>query len=98
MNLDPASTAHLSNNSLAIVLMLVLYSDVTNTINKQEFTTKVGWFKDYRTWDKYWKELVDGSILAQLDKHHWMISPYQCYSSGINHKLQLEKWDILCSN
>ena len=90
---DPNSTAHLSNTACALIPMLCFHIDLDNVVNKKEFTKKVGWYKDYRTWDKYWKELVRGDVLVQLDKKTWMVSPHQLYSGGVHQSGLIIRWN-----
>ena len=86
-NKDLSRTAH------ALVLPLILLSNKNNEIDKKAFTRAVDWIKDYRTWNKYWAELVDKSVLIQVNRDIWMVSPHECYSDGISHNELINKWN-----
>jgi len=83
----------LSRTACALLLPLTLLSNKNNEVNKYKFIQAVNWIKDYRTWDKYWKELEDNHILIQLDKTVWMVCPDICYSDGISHTDLIHKWN-----
>ena len=86
-NKDLSRTAH------ALVLPLILLSNKNNEIDKKVFIKAVNWIKDYRTWNKYWAELVDKSVLIQVNRDIWMVSPHECYSDGISHNELINKWN-----
>ena len=86
-NKDLSRTAH------ALVLPLILLSNKNNEIGKKAFTKFVGWINDYRTWNKYWTELVDKGVLIQVDKDIWMVSPHDCYTDGVSHSTLINKWN-----
>lgn len=83
----------LSRTAQAILLPLILLANKDNEINKKTFIKKIDWISDYRTWDKYWKELEDRGILIRIDKKIWMVSPHECYSDGACHSTLLHKWN-----
>ena len=83
----------LSRTAHALVLPLILLSNKNNEIGKKAFTKFVGWINDYRTWNKYWKELVDKGVLIQVDKDIWMVSPHECYADGVSHTTLIHKWN-----
>ena len=83
----------LSRTAQAILLPLILLANKDNEINKKTFTKKIDWISDYRTWDKYWKELENKGVLIQLDKKIWMVSPHECYSDGACHSTLIHKWN-----
>jgi len=93
INTDMAASNKLSRTAYALLLPLALLSDKNNEINKKTFTKTVSWITDYRTWDKYWTELVDKSILVRLDKNKWMVSPHECYADGASHTTLINKWN-----
>jgi len=84
---------NLSRTAHAILLPLMLLSNKNNEINKRSFTKTVSWISDYRTWNKYWKELEDKGILTQLDKSTWMVSPHECYTDAASHTALITKWN-----
>ena len=81
----------LSRTAHALVLPLILLSNKNNEIGKKAFTKFVGWINDYRTWNKYWTELVDKGVLIQVDKDIWMVSPHECYADGVSHTTLIHK-------
>ncbi len=83
----------LSRTAHALVLPLMLLSNRNNEIGKKAFTKFVGWINDYRTWNKYWTELVDKDVLTQVDKDIWMVSPHECYADGVSHTTLIHKWN-----
>ena len=83
----------LSRTAHALVLPLILLSNKNNEIGKKAFTKFVGWINDYRTWNKYWTELVDKGVLIQVDKDIWMVSPHECYADGVSHTTLIHKWN-----
>ena len=83
----------LSRTAHALVLPLMLLSNKNNEIGKKAFTKFVGWINDYRTWNKYWTELVDKGVLIQVDKDIWMVSPHECYADGVSHTTLIHKWN-----
>ncbi len=83
----------LSRTAHALVLPLILLSNKNNEIGKKAFTKFVGWINDYRTWNKYWAELVDKGVLIQVDKDIWMVSPHECYADGVSHTTLIHKWN-----
>ena len=83
----------LSRTAHALVLPLILLSNKNNEIGKKAFTKFVGWINDYRTWNKYWAELVDKGVLIQVDKDTWMVSPHQSYADGVSHTTLIHKWN-----
>ena len=93
INLETAGENKLSGTACALLLPLTLLSNKDNEINKKTFTRIVSWIKDYRTWNKYWKELEDNNILVRLDKNTWMVSPYECYSDEMTHTTLIHKWN-----
>tara|TARA_B100001245_G_C22872867_1_gene419735 strand:- start:758 stop:1072 length:315 start_codon:yes stop_codon:yes gene_type:complete len=93
INTDIAINNKLSRTAHALVLPLMLLSNQNNEINKIDFTKMVGWITDYRTWDKYWKELVSKGVLVRLGKDKWMVSPHECYTDGTSHTILINKWN-----
>lgn len=93
INTDPALKKSLSRIAYALLLPLILLSNKNNEINKKRFMKAVGWINDYRTWNKYWKELVDKDVLIRLDKRLWMLSPHECYADGVSQDVLIHKWD-----
>ena len=83
----------LSRTAHALVLPLILLSNKNNEIGKKAFTKFVGWINDYRTWNKYWTELVDKGVIIQVDKDIWMVSPHECYADGVSHTTLIHKWN-----
>ena len=83
----------LSRTAHALVLPLILLSNKNNEIGKKAFTKFVGWINDYRTWNKYWTELVDKGVLIQVDNDIWMVSPHECYADGVSHTTLIHKWN-----
>ena len=82
----------------ALILPLYLACNKKNEIIKNKFIQDTGQWKDYRTWKKYWKILVDGEIIAQVDKKVWMISPYECYHKTASQNALITKWNKIRSN
>ena len=68
-------------------------SNKNNEIDKKDFIEVVSWIKDYRTWNKYWTELVEKGVLIQVDKDIWMVSPHECYADGASHTTLINKWN-----
>lgn len=93
INTDPLSKDRLSHTACALILPLVVLANSDNEINKKSFIARVGWITDYRTWNKYWAELVDNAVLVQIDKRMWMVSPHECYAEGISHNALIIKWN-----
>ena len=93
INLETAGESTLSRTACALLLPLTLLSNKNNEINKKAFIRAVDWIKDYRTWNKYWAELVEKSVLIQVDRDIWMVSPHECYSDGISHNELINKWN-----
>ena len=93
INLETAGESTLSRTACALLLPLTLLSNKDNEIDKKAFIRIVSWIKDYRTWNKYWTELVEKGVLIQIDKDIWMISPHECYADGASHTTLLNKWN-----
>jgi len=93
INLETAGEGTLSRTAHALLLPLILLSNENNEIDKKSFTKFVGWINDYRTWEKYWAELVDNGVLIQVDKDIWMVSPHDCYTDGVSHSTLINKWN-----
>ncbi len=93
--IDIAVSSGLSRTAQALMLPLTLLSNKNNEINKKAFTKFVDWIDDYRTWNKYWTELVKNGILIQVDKDTWMVSPHECYTDGVSHITLINKWKEL---
>ena len=93
INLETAGEGTLSRTAHALLLPLILLSNENNEIDKKSFTKFVGWINDYRTWEKYWMELVDNGVLIQVDKDIWMVSPHDCYTDGVSHSTLINKWN-----
>ena len=93
INTDIAINDKLSRTAQALMLPLILFSNKNNEIDKKAFTKFVGWINDYRTWEKYWAELVDKGVLIQVDKDIWMVSPHECYTDGASHTTLINKWN-----
>ena len=93
INLETAGEGTLSRTAHALLLPLILLSNENNEIDKKSFTKFVGWINDYRTWEKYWMELVDNGVLIQVDKDIWMVSPHECYADGASHTTLINKWN-----
>jgi len=97
INTNGEFTTKLSRTSCALMLPLMLLSNKYNEIDKNTFMKGVNWITDYRTWDKYWMELVEKNFLVQLDKNKWMVSPHECYADGISHNALITKWNEACN-
>ena len=97
INLDLAGNNTLSRTACALLLPLTLLSNNNNEIDKKEFVRSVSWIKDYRTWDKYWKELERNDVLVRLDSGKWMVCPHVCYSDGASHNDLITKWNEVCN-
>ena len=93
INLETAGESTLSRTACALLLPLTLLSNKDNEIDKKAFIRIVSWIKDYRTWDKYWTELVEKGVLIQVDKNIWMVSPHECYADGVSHTTLINKWN-----
>jgi hypothetical protein len=93
INLETAGEGTLSRTAHALLLPLILLSNENNEIDKKSFTKFIGWINDYRTWEKYWTELVDNGVLIQVDKDIWMVSPHDCYTDGVSHSTLINKWN-----
>ena len=93
INTDIAINDELSRTAQALMLPLILFSNKNNEIDKKAFTKFVSWINDYRTWEKYWAELVDKGVLIQVDKDIWMVSPHECYTDGASHTTLINKWN-----
>ena len=97
VNLETAGEWSLSRTAFALLLPLTLLSNQNNEIDKKAFIKLVSWIKDYRTWNKYWKELEDSNVLVQIDKNIWMVCPHMCYTDGISHNSLIHKWNEVCN-
>lgn len=97
INLEIAGKNTLSSTACALLLPLTLLSNTSNEVNKKEFIEVVSWIKDYRTWSKYWKELEEKEILAQITSKKWMVCPHVCYSDGVSHNDLITKWNEVCN-
>lgn len=97
INLEKAGKNILSSMACALLLPLTLLSNKNNEIDKKEFVKTVSWIKDYRTWDKYWRELEGNDVLVQLDSRKWMVCPHVCYSDGVSHNDLITKWNEVCN-
>ena len=99
INTDPESHAivRLSRMAGALMLPLILLSNRDNEINKKRFMESVKWINDYRTWNKYWKELVAKEVLVYLDKKTLMLSPHECYGDGASLTTLIHKWNEACN-
>ena len=93
INLETAGESTLSRTACALLLPLTLLSNKDNEIDKKAFIRTVSWIKDYRTWNKYWAELVEKGILIQIDRNIWMISPHECYADEATHTTLINKWN-----
>ena len=96
INTDMAANNKLSRTACALLLPLALLSNKDNEVDKKIFTKAVSWITDYRTWDKYWAELVEKGVLVRLDKNKWMVSPHECYADGTSHTALIIKWNEAC--
>jgi len=83
----------LSRTGQALLLPLMVMSNKDNEIDKHKFIKTVNWITDYRTWEKYWKELVEKKFLVRLDDHKWMVSPHECYAEDSSHNALILKWN-----
>ena len=97
INLEIAGSNTLSRTACALLLPLTILSNKNNEIDKKAFIRAVDWIKDYRTWNKYWAELVEKSVLIQVDRNIWMVSPHECYSDGVSHNELINKWNEVCN-
>ena len=88
-----AVDSNLSGTAYALLLPLTLFSNKQNEIDRRKFTRMIDWIKDYRTWNKYWKELEEHGILVQLDKDTWLVSPNICYSEETSHNTLITRWN-----
>lgn len=95
INLETAGKSVLSKTACALLLPLTLLSNKNNEINRKAFIKGVSWIKDYRTWDKYWEELIKEDVLTQVNKDIWMVSPHECYADGVSHVTLINKWKEL---
>ncbi len=93
INLETAGEWALSRTAFALLLPLTLLSNKNNEIDKKDFIELVSWIKDYRTWKKYWAELVEKSVLIHVDKNTWMVCPHMCYTDGTSHNALINKWN-----
>ena len=93
VNLKTTSEWTLSSKAFALLLPLMLLANQNNEINKKTFIKVVNWIKDYRTWNKYWKELEDNSVLVKIDKNTWMVCPHMSYTDGMSHNELIHKWN-----
>ena len=95
INLETAGESDLSKTACALLLPLMLLSNKNNEIDKKDFIEVVSWIKDYRTWKKYWTELVEKSVVTQVDTNTWMVCPHMCYTDGTSHNALINKWKEL---
>ena len=93
INLETAGESTLSRTACALLLPLTLLSNKNNEIDKKAFIRGISWIKDYRTWKKYWTELVEKSVLIQVDTNIWMVCPHMCYTDGTSHNALINKWN-----
>jgi hypothetical protein len=96
INTETAGTLPLSSTACALLLPLTVLSNKDNEIDKKEFIKSINWITDYRTWDKYWAELVSSGILVRLDRKNWMVSPHTCYTDDTSHSSLIRKWNEVC--
>jgi hypothetical protein len=97
INTDDTSRDKLSRTACALLIPLTLLANRDNEIDKKKFMKAVDWITDYRTWNKYWPELVDQDILVHLHGSTWMVSPYECYAVGVSHPVLIHKWKEACN-
>mgnify|MGYP003625646097 FL=1 len=93
INTETATKLPLSSTACALLLPIMLLANKNNEIEKSVIIKSINWITDYRTWDKYWTELVDIGILIQLDNKRWMLSPHECYTDDISHNSLITKWN-----
>jgi len=93
INIEADEADNLSGTACALLLPLTLFSNNQNEISRKKFTRMIDWIKDYRTWNKYWRELEEHGILVQLDKDTWLVSPNICYSEETSHNTLITRWN-----
>lgn len=93
INIEADEADNLSGTACALLLPLTLFSNNQNEISRKKFTRMIDWIKDYRTWNKYWRELEEHGILMQLDKDTWLVSPNICYSEETSHNTLITRWN-----
>ena len=93
INTATAGTMSLSSTACALLLPLTLLANRDNEIDKDKFMSSINWITDYRTWNKYWDELVNSGILVRLDRKTWMVSPHECYTDDMSHSSLIRKWN-----
>ncbi len=94
---EQAAILHVSNSLVDIVFKLYLNMDKENRIHKNKLQGIMHWKKDYRSWKRYWQELVDKEVVVFLDKETVMINPNECYCTGVAQSGLLDRWNKLCN-
>lgn len=91
------STMHskVSTKACSLFLPLWLHMNRDNEITKQTLCDKAGYFTDSRTWNKYWKELIEVGMLRQVNKKCWMINPHEAYIDGATHNTLIGRWNAI---
>ena len=97
INLETPGKLSLSRTACALLLPLAILANKNNEIDKKQFMQTIHWIKDYRTWNKYWEELIANNILVRLDKNTWMVSPHEFYTDDISHNSLINKWNEVCN-
>jgi hypothetical protein len=88
-----SATCNVSSKVIRLILPLWLNIDKNNQVDKRKFEKRLSKIKDYRSWQKYWKELVDKNIVIFLDKNTIMVSPHECYCEGASQNTLINKWN-----
>ncbi len=90
---DTSLSWSLQGKTMSLVWPLYTKCNKDNEINKKKFIKQVGWWKDYRTWKKYWTELIKIGIIVQLDKDTWMVNPHERWHKDVSQATLIRKWE-----
>lgn len=100
VNSDPktAANARISKKTIPVLLQLYYRINKLNYVDKSAFQKRMDWIKDYRTWKKYWAELLDKEVIVFLDQDTIMVSPYECYQEGVSQETLINQWESIRRN
>jgi hypothetical protein len=90
---DTSAVHKLSSKAISLLIPMWLNINDDNLLNRGRFQKKVARIKDYRSWNKYWAELVECDVVIFLDKNIIMVSPHECYRDGVCQNRLITKWN-----
>jgi len=92
LNLAGLENSRVSRMAYSLLIPLILLSNLDNEVSEKEVSDKIGWISDYRTWDKYWNELMHAELIVRLDTDRWLINPNAWHASGASYINLQTKW------